>query len=487
MNIILLSGGSGKRLWPLSNEIRSKQFLQLFKGRDGKYESMLQRVYRQLNDIGIQTNVTVATSKSQVSAVYGQLGNDVECCVEPCRKDTFPAVALSAAYLVDVKGVKPSEAVVVCPVDPLVTSEYFRSLIALQYPAELEMSNVVLMGIVPTSPVDCYGYIMPESENKLSGVKFFKEKPTREQAEEYIKDGALWNAGVFAFKLQYILSRAKEILGYNKYDEILAHYDSFPEVSFDVAVVEKEKSVQVMRFAGTWGDMGTWNILTEAMSDPVMGNGIIDESSTGVQIINETDTPILAMGLHDVVISASEDGILVSDKDMSSLIKPFVEKFENKNKNKNDASKKKAEEAAGEVVKETVKEETKAAEEEKVIVASEDQNWGSKQVLDSETGSKTIKITIEPGATMEYHSHEKHDEVWIIVSGEGQVILDEKRSNVKQGDIITMKAGCKHAITAGTELKLIEIQLGDDTEADDKKEYDLLVALSAASLSGRPV
>lgn len=103
MNIILLSGGSGKRLWPLSNNIRSKQFIKIFKREDGSYESMVQRVYRQIKKVDIDATVTIATSKSQVSAIHNQLGEDVGISMEPCRRDTFPAIALSTAYLVDVK------------------------------------------------------------------------------------------------------------------------------------------------------------------------------------------------------------------------------------------------------------------------------------------------------------------------------------------------------------------------------------------------
>ena len=468
MNIILLSGGSGKRLWPLSNDVRSKQFLRLFKRRDGAYESMLQRVYRNLNNIGIQTNVTIATSKKQVSAVYAQLGNDIDVCTEPCRRDTFPAIALSAAYLVDVKKVKPSEAVVVCPVDPLVTNEYFRALIALQYQAEMEMSNIVLMGIVPTFPADKFGYIVPDEERKLSGVKSFEEKPSLEKAQEYVNQGALWNSGVFAFKLQYVLNKAQELLGYSKYDDLLAHYDSFKEESFDVAVVEKEKSVQVMRFSGNWMDMGTWDTLTEAMTDPIMGKGVIDETSTGVRIINETELPILAVGLHDVVISASEDGFLVADKDMSSFIKPFVDKIDQTGIDKGKFPSASEASAAGEAP--AVRQASALKEE---AVTSESKKWGSQKVMDEDSGSKVLKLTLNQGATMEYLSHGNRDEIWVVISGEGQVILDDRRKDIKKGDIITMKAGCKHTIVAGKDLKLIEIRLGDDVSENDAQEFSL--------------
>ena len=115
MNIILLSGGSGKRLWPLSNDVRSKQFIKLFKNDHDEYESMVQRVYRQITEVDENTQITIATSKSQASAIKNQLGEKVSICVEPCRRDTFPAIALAATYLHDELGVPEEEAVVVCP------------------------------------------------------------------------------------------------------------------------------------------------------------------------------------------------------------------------------------------------------------------------------------------------------------------------------------------------------------------------------------
>ena len=132
MNIVLLSGGSGKRLWPLSNDIRSKQFIKIFKTEDGGYESMLQRVYRQIKQADPEANVTIATSKAQVSSIRNQLGENVGISVEPCRRDTFPAIALASAYLHDVMGVSGDEPVVICPVDPYVEDGYFKTIEELE-------------------------------------------------------------------------------------------------------------------------------------------------------------------------------------------------------------------------------------------------------------------------------------------------------------------------------------------------------------------
>ena len=212
MNIVLLSGGSGKRLWPLSNDIRSKQFIKIFKQEDGSYESMVQRVYHQIKKVDAEATVTIATSKTQVSAIHNQLGEDVGISVEPCRRDTFPAIALATAYLVDVMKVSPEESVVVCPVDPYVEEDYFEALKQLSIQADKGEANLVLMGIEPTYPSEKYGYIIPVSSDQTSMVATFKEKPTMEVAKEYIAQGALWNGGVFAYKLKYVMEIAHKLI-----------------------------------------------------------------------------------------------------------------------------------------------------------------------------------------------------------------------------------------------------------------------------------
>ena len=305
MNLVLLSGGSGKRLWPLSNDIRSKQFIKIFRDEEGAYESMVQRVFRQIKKADPQAKVTIATSKAQVSLIHNQLGQDVGISVEPCRRDTFPAIALATAYLVDVMGVSKDESVVVCPVDPYVDDDYFEALKGLCAQADKGEANLVLMGIEPTYPSEKYGYIIPETSEAVSKVDTFKEKPTAAVAAEYISRGALWNGGVFAYKLRYVLDRAHELIDFTDYQDLFHKYETLKKISFDYAVVEHEPNIQVMRFQGRWMDLGTWNTLTEAMKERVIGKGVMNEACEGVNIINETDVPVLAMGLHDVVISAS--------------------------------------------------------------------------------------------------------------------------------------------------------------------------------------
>lgn len=282
MNIVLLSGGSGKRLWPLSNGIRSKQFIKIFKKKDGTYESMVQRVYRQIRKVDTDATVTIATSKTQVSAIHNQLGEDVGISVEPCRRDTFPAIALATAYLVDVMHVDPSESVVVCPVDPYVEDDYFEALKELSEQADKCEANLVLMGIEPTYLSGKYGYIIPESSDHVAEVKTFKEKPTADVAEQYIAQGELWNGGVFAYKLGYVMNKAHELMEFADYQDLFDKYDTLKKISFDYAVLEHEPKIQVVRFAGMWKDLGTWNTLTEAMDESVIGQGEMNDKCSGV-------------------------------------------------------------------------------------------------------------------------------------------------------------------------------------------------------------
>lgn len=436
MNIVLLSGGSGKRLWPLSNDIRSKQFIKIFKREDGEYESMVQRMYRQIKTVDEDARVTIATSKTQVSAIHNQLGADVGISVEPCRRDTFPAIALATVYLHDVQGISEEETVVVCPVDPYVENDYFEALKALDAQAKKGEANLVLMGIQPTYPSAKYGYIIPDSMEQTSGVKAFKEKPDEMTAESYIAQGALWNGGVFAYKLKYVLDKAHELIDFTGYEDLYAKYDSLEKISFDYAVVEKEDRIQVMRFAGQWKDLGTWNTLTEAMEEPNVGEAMFNENCENVHVVNELNVPVVCMGLKDVVVSASPEGILVSDKKQSSYIKPYVDKID-----------------------------------QQIMFA--EKSWGSFRVLDVEEDSLTIKVTLTPGNKMNYHSHVHRDEVWNVISGEGEVVIDGMKQMVKAGDVITMPAGSRHTIRAVTELKVIEVQLGREISVEDKQKFDL--------------
>lgn len=439
LNIILLSGGSGKRLWPLSNEVRSKQFLKIFKKADGSHESMVQRMYRMIREVDESAAVTIATSENQVTSIRSQLGDFVGISIEPCRRDTFPAIALATAYLHDKQGVDAEEIVVVCPVDPYVEFDYFQMLEKLSVQAAKGEANLVLMGVEPTYPSEKYGYIIPESKDKVATVETFKEKPDIATAKKYIEQGALWNGGVFAFKLSYVLNIAEKVLGSADYQYLFDNYSTLTKISFDYAVVEKESKIQVMRFAGQWKDLGTWNTLTEAMSDEVSGNAVaVDCSNT--HVINELQIPLIALGVDNLAIAATPDGILVTDKKKSDKLKDHVV-------------------------------------EKRPMV--EKRGWGEYQVLDyriQPDGQNflTKHLIITPGQHISYQRHQRRSEIWTFVDGSGKLILDGVVTIVSRGEMAFIKPGTKHAIKADTELHIIEVQVGDElTEEDiERLEWD---------------
>ncbi|WP_294489559.1 sugar phosphate nucleotidyltransferase [uncultured Ruminococcus sp.] len=434
MNIILLSGGSGKRLWPLSNDIQSKQFLRLFKNNDGRYESMLQRVYRQIKSVS-DAEITIATSQPQVSAIRNQLGNKVSVCIEPCRRDTFPAIALASVFLRDFQKVDRDECIIVCPVDPYVDNSYYECVKSLEKLVCEGSTALTLMGIEPTYPSDKYGYIIPEEKSVISRVRSFKEKPDKKTACEYLKQGALWNAGVFAFRLGYILDKVEEITGTVSYEELLERYETLNRISFDYAVVEKESSIQVVRYSGEWKDVGTWNMMTEVMADTSKGDVTLDDTCENTQVVNELGIPVLCMGCHNMVIAASGDGILVSDKERSDDMKPYVEKI------------------AG-------------------AAHFAEKSWGTYTVIDTEPETMTVKIKLFAGKRMKYQTHKHRDEVWTILSGEGRFIIDDREIPVKQGDTVSAKAGVKHMIIAETNMSILEVQIGKEISRKDKVIYD---------------
>ena len=439
MNIILLSGGSGKRLWPLSNDVRSKQFLKIFRKADGTKESMAMRMYRMIKEVEKDSTITIATSENQIPQIKAQLGENVGVSIEPTRRDTFPAIALATAFLKK-KGVKNDEPVVVCPVDPYVEADYFECLKELSDAAgKDDAAKLTLMGIEPTYPSEKYGYIIPTSKNHISTVSEFKEKPTEEVAKKYIEAGALWNGGVFAFKLSYVLGIARDLLGTDSYDELFAKYGDLQKISFDYAVVEKEKSINVIKFSGSWKDLGTWNTLTEAMDESVTGNAIASDCQN-THVINELQIPVIALGIKDAIVAATPDGILVSDKEKSPELKSFVVDSR---------------------------------------PMYERRGWGEYKVLDykvhqDQNNSLVKELIISPGEHISYQRHNHRTEIWTFTEGTGELILDDKVKRVHRGDVAVINVGMKHAVKGITELHIIEVQIGDELTEDDieRLEWD---------------
>ena len=440
MRIVLLSGGSGKRLWPLSNEIRSKQFLKVVKSEQNEIESMVQRVYRQLT-AATDAKITIATSASQVESIKNQLGEQVSLVVEPERRNTFPAIALSAAYLYFEKTCPLDETVIVLPVDPYVDNGYFNMLKVLDNAVQDNAADIVLMGVKPTYPSEKYGYIIPESTDKVvNSVREFKEKPDAETAKKYIDQGALWNCGVFAFKLSYLINIVDSIVKCDSFNDAENNYSAFDKTSFDYAVVEKASSVAAVSYSGEWKDLGTWNTLTEVMDNKPIGDVIISEDCKNTHAINELEIPVIVMGAKDLVVAASPDGILVADKVQSSYIKKYVE-------------------------------------DRDMRPMFEERSWGEYKVLDfavNDDGTKSLtkRKKIRAGKRIEYQSHKNRSEVMTVISGKCIITINDRAHEAYAGDTYAVAEGVKHGLEAVADTEIIEIQVGKELISDGTENYE---------------
>ena len=308
MQIILLSGGSGKRLWPLSNEARSKQFLPLLASPSGGRESMVQRVVRQLGEAGLDAEITVATNAAQKDIIV-------------------PAIALSSAWLAFGKNCPRDEVVVVMPCDPYTESGYFSTIAEMAECVCRGAADLVLMGIKPTYPSAKYGYVVPEKGvgDGWRRVSRFTEKPDVATAEKLLEEGAYWNGGVFAYRLGYLMDIVARYMKADNFDELRSRYAELPKISFDYEVAEKAESVAVVVYDGEWKDLGTWNTLCEELPAAVTGNGLLGKQAHNTNIVNELSIPIFCDGIDDAIVAASPDGILVSAKKTSENIKSYVE------------------------------------------------------------------------------------------------------------------------------------------------------------------
>ncbi|MDO4805732.1 MAG: sugar phosphate nucleotidyltransferase [Coriobacteriales bacterium] len=330
VNVVLLSGGSGTHLWPLSNAVRSKQFLKVLRDDTGTPESMVQRTVRLVRSQNPQATITVATSASQLDFLSAQIGDGYKVSVEPERRDTAPAIMLAAAHVAWAQGASPNSTVVVMPIDTYADPSYYDNIAVLDETVRAGCAELVLLGVKPTYPSQKFGYILPvrasggDSASPLI-VERFVEKPNKELATQLIAKGALWNCGVFACKLSYLLDLLEKYSDAKTYDELVEQYARLPKNSFDYEVVEKAASVAVVPYEGAWKDLGTWNALAEELVEPVAGKVCLDEETTSnVHVINETDLPIVVAGIHDAVIVATPDGILVTSKQASARIKDMV-------------------------------------------------------------------------------------------------------------------------------------------------------------------
>lgn len=428
MEIILLSGGSGKRLWPLSNQVRSKQFLKLLSTEDNDYESMLQRVCRQLDSVGLLSSTHILTCQNQLDMVQNQLKHQVPIICEPSRKGTFSAISLAIAYLYSVLKADPEETICVLPVDAFMELPFFQLLKKVPDILHQSEADFALLGVKPTFPSDQFGYIVAELIGKSDyySITQFIEKPNRRKARNLMKKNALWNCGVFVFSLRFMINYLKNKSLPTVYDQMLEIYNQLPEISFDYEVAEQSSRSIVIPYDGVWKDVGNWQALSEQMDAHIIGAGELSEDSVNTHIVNELSQPIQVIGISNSMIVAGPDGILIANKKRCSEVKKLV---------KDDRP------------------------------MYEEKRWGSYRVLErsqtiEQMESLTKIVKVLPGRNISYQLHYDRQEIWTVISGKGEVILNDQLRPIKAGDVIQIPIGAKHSVKAITPLEFIEVQLG---------------------------
>lgn len=468
VRIVLLCGGSGKRLWPLSNEVRSKIFLKLLpvhaanagSAEPGK-ESMIQRVCRQLEEAGLLTFSSVVALQSQAEITLHHIGNRIPFIAEPHRRGTFSAIALAAAYLHANQLAELGETICVIPADLYADVDFLSTL--CQFPSVLAASGaeLALLGVKPMYPSTQFGYIVPKPQDQADStsasasasdapspsaayamVEHFTEKPDETTAARLISRDALWNCGIFAFPLHFMLETMKRKGLPTDYDELLASYEQLPEQSFDVEVVEKATTVAVIPYQREWKDLGDWSVLPLYLGSDdtnVVGAGSVSEDSTDTHIVNELQQPIHVIGVPNVIVAASADGILVANKQAANRIKSLRQDGQRR-------------------------------------PMYGEERWGSYRILDyppTGQGPRTMTRLMEllPLKHTSYHAHQQREECWTILSGTGELIMEAVKRPLQAGDMVHIPAGARHAIRASTALSYIEVQIGTELNEGDVLQY----------------
>ncbi|MDF9844346.1 MULTISPECIES: sugar phosphate nucleotidyltransferase [unclassified Paenibacillus] len=428
---ILLCGGSGQRLWPLSGTIRSKMFLNLLPAPGGGTESMIGRVCRQLGQAGLGESALFVTHKDQRALVRRYTGGGYPVIGEPHKRGTFTAAALGVLHLYALGTAKPEDTICVAPADMFADDDFFRLFHQFTDVLSASGAELVLLGTRPAHPSDQYGYIVPGTRGAgaYAPVLSFEEKPGSARAEELISASALWNCGVFAFRLSFMLSQLQQMGLPAELTAFRDCYPGLPVLSFDKEVAERSSNAVVLRHEGEWRDLGSWAALSTELQHPVTGEGGIWGDSPDSVIINELNIPLHVIGVPGIIAAAGPEGILVAGKHEANAIKTIVQQHLSAPR-------------YGEC------------------------SWGSYTILDRTTSGPqqilTIKLSLLPDQELpETTSHfRKH---WLILSGHGETLRNGLYTAARTGDSFTIGRDEQHGIRARTAMELIELRVSDDT------------------------
>lgn len=452
---IILAGGSGSRLWPLSRELYPKQLLRL----NNSKKSLLEMTFLRLLDLIDEKNIISITNQKHATDVKTQLNSLAQNPVvlsEPVAKNTAPAIAAAVKYILDTRC---DDVIIVVPSDHLIKDAKAFSKTVLEGEKLAREGYIVTFGVKPDSPQTGYGYI--KAKKPIGGgfeVDEFKEKPDEKTAKKYLEDGNyFWNSGIFMFKastfVEALKEYAKEIYeNYEKFDfstqENIPYviFNQMPSISFDYAVMEHAKNIALVPLESDWSDLGCWEAIYDINKKDEGGNvkiGNIMEEGCQNSLLYASDRLVAGVGLKDVVVVETSDAVLVCKKDKAQDVKKIFDRLK-------------------EIKDDTFK-----------IHRTVYRPWGYYTVLNQGEGYLTKMICVFKKGQLSLQSHNYRSEHWVVLSGSARVTLDNKTFMLKPGQSIDIPVKAKHSLANpyDEDLKIMEVQKGDKLVEEDIIRY----------------
>lgn len=453
---VILAGGSGTRLWPISRELYPKQLLSLTGDK-----TLIQATFLRTETVVPRENIYIVTNKQFSTDILLQLKDygftREHLIIEPVQKNTAPAIALAADVIIK----KDKNALMlVSPADHLITDAVgFKKSIEEAF--ERAKAGVLLtLGVTPDGPSIEYGYIKPQdfvTEGVAVCVECFVEKPQREIAKKYIKEGYLWNAGIFVWtakafndEVEKFLPEVAHAMSFRETDneKFVEHFSVISPVSIDVGLLERSKGVEVIKVNFGWRDIGSWKSLYELLEKDTSGN-VLNEHALTIDCENSlvygsSKRATVAIGVHNIVVVDTEDAVLIVHKDETHKIKNAYAELKERN--------------------------MMQYKEHKTVIRP----WGSYTILEEGTGYKVKKIVVNPHERLSLQLHHKRSEHWVVIQGTATATVGEDTRLYGAHQTIDVPVETKHRLENSTSevLEIIEVQSGSYLAEDDIVRFE---------------